>query len=86
MRLAIVAGLIVGASLAVRSAAGAHAMAETGHAARAVRVHEPVVAPWYIATDDGHGAGSRRNLVPPPRRKEFARVFVKGLRLEADEV
>jgi hypothetical protein len=49
MRLSIVAGLILGASLAVQSMIGAHAKAKVGPAASAVRVHVHEVAPWYIA-------------------------------------
>ena len=52
MRLTIVAGLILGASLAVQSMLGAHARAKLGPAASAVHVRE--VAPWYIATNDVH--------------------------------
>ena len=50
MRLTIVAGLILGASLAVQSMLGTHAKAKVGTAATAVHVHE--VAPWYIAMND----------------------------------
>jgi hypothetical protein len=51
MRLTIVAGLIMGLSLAVQSMLSAHARAKVGPAAEksGVRVHE--VAPWYIAND-----------------------------------
>ena len=52
MRMTIVAGLILGASLAVQSMLGAHARANVGDAAGAVRSHARVVAPWYIAIDD----------------------------------
>ncbi|MGD1029444.1 hypothetical protein [Candidatus Binatus soli] len=56
MRLTIAAGLIMGVSLAVQSALGAHARAKVGHAASAgSRVHE--IAPWYIAMNAGHNAG-----------------------------
>jgi len=51
MRLTIVAGLILGASLAVQSMLGARAKARDGAAAGAVRVHVHEVAPWYIAND-----------------------------------
>jgi hypothetical protein len=51
MRLTIIAGLILGASLAVQSMLSAHAKAKLGPAASAVRDHE--VAPWYIANDVG---------------------------------
>jgi len=49
MRMTIVAGLILGASLAVQSMLGAHARAKVGDA---VRVHAHQVAPWYIAMND----------------------------------
>jgi hypothetical protein len=49
MRLTIIAGLILGTSLAVQSMLGAHARAKVGQAASAVRVHGRVVAPWYLA-------------------------------------
>jgi hypothetical protein len=52
MRLTIVAGLIMGASLAVQSMLLAHAKAKLGPAASAVRVHVHEVAPWYIAMND----------------------------------
>jgi hypothetical protein len=52
MRLTIVAGLILGASLAVQSMLGAHARARIGSAASAVRVHVHEVAPWYVAMND----------------------------------
>ena len=52
MRLTIVAGLILGASLAVQSMLGAHARAKVGPAASAVRVQVHEVAPWYIAMND----------------------------------
>ena len=52
MRMTIVAGLILGASLAVQSMLGAHARAKAGDAAGAVRSHARVVAPWYIAMTD----------------------------------
>jgi hypothetical protein len=56
MRLTIVAGLILGASLAVQSMLGAHARAKVGPAASAARVHAHEVAPWYIAMNDvAHG-------------------------------
>ena len=54
MRLTIVAGLIMGLSLAVQSMLGANARAKVGDAASAVRAHVRVVAPWYIATNDVH--------------------------------
>ena len=54
MRMTIVAGLILGASLAVQSMLGAHARAKAGDAAGAVRSHARVVAPWYIAENDSN--------------------------------
>lgn len=51
MRVTIVAGLIVGLSMAIQSAHRAHAKANLGHAASAVGVHVRVVAPWYIADE-----------------------------------
>ncbi len=54
MRLTIIAGLIMGASLAVQSMLGAHARAKVGQAASAVRVHGRVVAPWYVAVSDSN--------------------------------
>src|SRR5579862_5747373 len=49
MRLAIVAGLIAGASLAVQSTLAAHVKAKAAHAAKAGRPTAHEVAPWYIA-------------------------------------
>ena len=54
MRMTIVAGLILGASLAVQSMLVAHARAKVGDA---VRVHAHQVAPWYIAMNDGNSGG-----------------------------
>ncbi len=59
MRLTIVAGLIMGVALAVQSVLGAHARAKAGHAVRAGSVQES--APWYIAMNAGHSAGTRGN-------------------------
>ena len=59
MRLTIVAGLILGASLAIQSMLGAHARARLGSAASAARVHVHEVAPWYIAMN-GVVPGVRR--------------------------
>jgi hypothetical protein len=56
MRLTIVAGLILGTSLAVQSMLGAHARAKIGNTAKAVAVHAKVVAPWYIAANSGRSA------------------------------
>jgi hypothetical protein len=55
MRLTIIAGFIVGASLAIQSMLAAHARTGVGRAASAVRVH--VVAPWYVAMDGRHSGG-----------------------------
>jgi hypothetical protein len=52
MRLTVIAGLILGASLAIQSMLGAHARAKVGDAASAVRSHARVVAPWYVAERD----------------------------------
>jgi hypothetical protein len=52
MRLTIIAGLILGTSLAVQSILAAHAAAKIGRAANGVGVHAHVVAPWYIAAND----------------------------------
>jgi hypothetical protein len=52
MRLTIIAGLILGTSLAVQSILAAHARAKVGDAASAVGIHVRVVAPWYIAAND----------------------------------
>ncbi|HWJ41770.1 MAG TPA: hypothetical protein VNT29_11565, partial [Candidatus Limnocylindrales bacterium] len=57
MRMTIVAGLILGAALAVQSMLGAHARAKAGDAAGAVRSHARVVAPWYIAMNDRRSDG-----------------------------
>ena len=58
MRLTIVAGLILGASLAVQSMLGARARAKAGAAASAVRVHVHRVAPWYVA-ENARNSGRR---------------------------
>ena len=47
----------MGVSLAIQSAHGAHAKAAMDPAASAARVH--VSAPWYIAMNAGHSAGTR---------------------------
>jgi hypothetical protein len=52
MRLTIIAGLILGASLAVQSMLAAQAAAKLGRVPSAVGVHVRVVAPWYIAASD----------------------------------
>jgi hypothetical protein len=60
MRLIIVAGLLMGVSLAIQSAHGAHAKAGVDPAASAARVD--VSAPWYIAMNAGHSARTRGTL------------------------
>jgi hypothetical protein len=57
MRLTILAGLIMGMSLAIQATLAARTRAKVGNAASAVRTHARVVAPWYIAIDDRNGAG-----------------------------
>jgi hypothetical protein len=52
MRLSIIAGLILGTSLAVQSILAAHATAKLGRTPTGVGVHAHVVAPWYIAAND----------------------------------
>jgi hypothetical protein len=52
MRISILAGLILGTSLAIQSMVVAHARAKVVHAASAVREHVRVVAPWYVAVND----------------------------------
>ncbi len=54
MRLTILAGLIMGVSLAIQSGIGAQARAKVA-AASASRAH--AVAPWYIAENEGRGVG-----------------------------
>jgi hypothetical protein len=54
MRLTIVAGVILGMSLAVQSAVGAHLRAKAGHVVSAVPVHQ--IAPWYVAHNGEHNA------------------------------
>ena len=51
MRWTILAGLIVGTSLAIQSTVGAHARTKAGHAPSAVRAHAREIAPWYVATN-----------------------------------
>jgi hypothetical protein len=53
MRLTIIAGLIMGLSMAVQSALDARAR----HSVKAVDVPAKTIAPWYIATSDGRSAG-----------------------------
>ncbi len=64
MRFAIVAGMILGVSLAVGAALGANITAKVGHAGSGVSGHGP--APWYVAMKEGHGAGMRGNFAAPP--------------------
>ena len=52
MRLTIIAGLILGTSLAVQSILAAHATAKLSRPPNAVGAHVRVVAPWYIAAND----------------------------------
>ncbi len=59
MRLTIVAGLILGASLAVQSMLTTSAKAKAAPAAAAVHVHE--VAPWYIA-NGGAAVSQKREM------------------------
>jgi hypothetical protein len=61
MRLTILAGLIVGVSLAFQSAHAVHAKAVVGHVAGADRAHAN--APWYTAMDTGHRGQNGRPLV-----------------------
>jgi hypothetical protein len=56
MRLIIVAGLLVGASLAFQSAHNAHASGKVSRATSADRV--PASLPWYIATKVGNSTAS----------------------------
>jgi hypothetical protein len=49
MRLTIIAGLIMGLSMAVQSALDAHARTKVGNTVKAADVHVKTVAPWYIA-------------------------------------
>ena len=57
MRISIMAGLILGTSLAIQSMIVAHS--KVVHAVSAVRVHVKVVAPWYVAANDGSAAAVR---------------------------
>ena len=60
MRLTIVAGLIVGMSLAFQSAVGAHIRAQAGLTVKARKVHEKTVAPWYVAEIGRIGSNSQQ--------------------------
>jgi hypothetical protein len=76
MRLTIVAGLIMGLSLAIQSMLGDHAKAKVGDPASALRSHARAVAPWYVATNDvrrekpsaGTGTDCVANLIRSHRR------------------
>jgi hypothetical protein len=61
MRLTILAGLIVGVSLAFQSAAAVHAKAIVAHVAGADRAHAS--APWCTAMDAGHRGQNGRSTV-----------------------
>ena len=80
MRLTIVAGLILGASLAVQSMLSVHTKAKVGTAATAVRVHVHEVAPWYIAMND---VAAWRDASRPPRLFRFPRGKGLGVRFLA---
>jgi ascorbate-specific PTS system EIIC-type component UlaA len=60
MRLTIVAGLIMGLSMAIQSALNARTKAKVGNAASAAGVHVGVVAPWYVAQDVQRSLGEHR--------------------------
>ena len=66
MRLTIIAGLILGTSLAIQSIRAAHAAAKLGQPPTGVGVHAHVVAPWYIASSDRrcdeHPGGERDDV------------------------
>jgi hypothetical protein len=64
MRISILAGLILGTSLAIQSMVVAHAKANVVHPASAVHEHVRVVAPWYIAANDGSTAVVRDETQP----------------------
>ncbi|MGB8685405.1 MAG: hypothetical protein WCD12_21170 [Candidatus Binatus sp.] len=61
MRLTILAGLIMGMSLAIQATLAARAKTKVGNAASGVRTHARVVAPWYIAMNDGRSSASRND-------------------------
>lgn len=69
MRLTIIAGVILGTSLAVHSAVSAHARAKALHAATAVRAHVKEIAPWYLALNDHSLRSLRPRPVPLPSRE-----------------
>ena len=56
MRLIIVAGLLVGASLAFQSSHNAHASGKVSRAKSAEGI--PASLPWYIAMNTGNGTAS----------------------------
>jgi hypothetical protein len=62
MRKSILAGLILGLSLAIQSMVVAHS--KVVHPPSAVRVHVKVVAPWYIAASDSGSALVQAELRP----------------------
>jgi hypothetical protein len=57
MRISILAGLILGTSLAIQSMVVAHS--KVVHAVSAVHEHVRVVAPWYVAANDYSAAVAR---------------------------
>ena len=61
MRLTILAGLIMGVSLAFQSAHAVHTKAIVGHVAGADRIHAS--APWYTAMNAGHRGQNGRSAV-----------------------
>jgi hypothetical protein len=59
MRLTIVAGLIMGLSMAIQSTLNARTKAKVGNATSAgTQVHE--IAPWYVAEDVRGSLGAHR--------------------------
>lgn len=61
MRLTIVAGLIVGVSLAFQSAHAVHTSVIVVHGSSVVRA--PASAPWYVAMDVGPSGENGRPAV-----------------------
>jgi hypothetical protein len=61
MRLTIIAGLMVGVSLAIQSAYAAHLKAAVRQAPSAASVH--ISAPWYLAMNVGRSPATRGTLV-----------------------
>ena len=86
MRLTIVAGLIMGLSLAIQSMLGDRARANVGDAAGAVRSHARAVAPWYVAMNEVRrekhsvdtGTGCVANLIRSHRRDRPVPLPSKG--------